>query len=561
MRIGEILQEMGVINEQQLNEALRESKRSGEFLGNTMIRLHMINELQLLEALSKQFSIPFYRTLRDITVPPEVINRVPVKFVNHYKFMPLSITEGTLKIAISNPLEAWTAEDIKLHLGFDTEMTLAPNREIADAIQKYYGVGAGTVDNILGGMDTAQKEKKIAETTSRPQEDVEKLGEEPTIVKLVDQILAKAIESKATDIHFEPYRNKVRVRCRLDGILFDITMPEKVKYLYPSVVSRIKIISGLDVLERRLPQDGRAKITYQGKNIDLRVSVIPGFYGENIAIRILPEKLTLSIEDVGILDTDIKKINELIHSSHGIIFLTGPTGSGKTTTLYALLTSINKDEIKIITIEDPVEYELENITQIQIDPKIDFGFVNALRSILRHDPDVMMVGEVRDQETAALAMRCALTGHLVFSTLHTNDAASGITRLVDMGIKPFLVSCAVKAFIAQRLVRVVCKKCKVEVKMEKPIRTANGYIDKYFKGKGCDDCKFTGYSGRTTIYELLIIDDDIRDMIMQKLPSFKIKEKVREKGAKTLLELGWEKVQLGVTTPDEILRVVETDEI
>jgi len=560
MKIGEILIEMGAITEQQLSQAMKDSKRSGEFLGAVLVRLQMISEHTLLEALSKQFSIPYYSTLRDIKIPDAVINKVPVKFVWHYKFIPLSLKDNILKIAFSNPLEAWPSEDIKLHLGFDAEMVLAPKREITEAIHKYYGIGADTVDNILGDMDTAQREKKIAETKSKPQEDVGKLAEGPTIVKLVDQIIAKAIESKATDIHFEPYRDKVRVRCRLDGVLFDLTMPERIKYLYPSVVSRVKIIAGLDIVERRLPQDGRAKVKYRGKDIGLRISIIPCFHGENVAIRILPENLDLKLKDVGILEDDIGKIKELIGSLNGIIFLTGPTGSGKTTTLYAFLTAVNKSEIKIITIEDPVEYELENITQIQVNPKIDFSFVNALRSILRHDPDVMMVGEVRDQETAGLAMRCALTGHLVFSTLHTSDSASGITRLIDMGVEPFLAASSVKAFMAQRLVRKICDKCKVEEKMEKPIKIEDVLVDKYYKGKGCQECKNTGYKGRTTIYELLVIDEDIRDMIMKGLPSTKIKERARAKGMKTLIESGWNKVKLGITTPEEILRVTEADE-
>ena len=560
MKLGDIFLQQGAITEKQLNEALKESRRSGELLGTTLIRLQMITERTLLEALSKQFNVSFYSSLRSIIVDLSVIDKVPVKFVWHYKFMPISLKGNILQIALSNPLEVWPSEDIKLHLGFDTEIILAPYKEIMEAIQKYYGVGADTVEKILGGMDTAQKDEKITESKQNLGEDIEKTGEDPTIVKLVDQIITKAVESRATDIHFEPYGEKVRVRCRLDGVLYNLSIPEKIKYLYLSVVSRIKIISGLDVLERRLPQDGRAKIKYRGKDIDLRISIIPGFYGESIVIRILPENPILKFEDLGILEGDIKKIKKLINSSHGIIFLTGPTGSGKTTTLYTSLMSINKDETKIITIEDPVEYALENITQIQVVPKINFTFANALRSILRHDPDVMMIGEVRDQETAGLAIRCALTGHLVLSTLHTNDSASGITRLIDMGIEPFLVASSVKAFMAQRLIRTVCKECKVDEKMEKPIETKNIRIDSYFRGKGCQDCKFTGYSGRVAIYELLIIDEDIKDMIMQRLPSSKIKEKAVEKGMKTLVESGWEKVKLGVTTPSEVLRVTEIED-
>ena len=560
MKLGDIFLQQGAITEKQLNEALKESRRSGELLGTTLIRLQMITERTLLEALSKQFNVSFYSSLRSIIVDLSVIDKVPVKFVWHYKFMPISLKGNILQIALSNPLEVWPSEDIKLHLGFDTEIILAPYKEIMEAIQKYYGVGADTVEKILGGMDTAQKDEKITESKQNLGEDIEKTGEDPTIVKLVDQIITKAVESRATDIHFEPYGEKVRVRCRLDGVLYNLSIPEKIKYLYLSVVSRIKIISGLDVLERRLPQDGRAKIKYRGKDIDLRISIIPGFYGESIVIRILPENPILKFEDLGILEGDIKKIKKLINSSHGIIFLTGPTGSGKTTTLYTSLMSINKDETKIITIEDHVEYALENITQIQVVPKINFTFANALRSILRHDPDVMMIGEVRDQETAGLAIRCALTGHLVLSTLHTNDSASGITRLIDMGIEPFLVASSVKAFMAQRLIRTVCKECKVDEKMEKPIETKNIRIDSYFRGKGCQDCKFTGYSGRVAIYELLIIDEDIKDMIMQRLPSSKIKEKAVEKGMKTLVESGWEKVKLGVTTPSEVLRVTEIED-
>jgi len=543
--IGETLLEKGIIKPEQLDEALKEQKRTGEYIGAVLIRLGFISEKQLLMALSEQFSIP-YQSIKDIPIDDKVVSSVSPKYVWHYKFMPLKLRGNLLTIAISNPLDIWLLEDIKLNLGYDVEVILTSEQEIRSSLRKYYGIGAETVEKIL------EREKFKPDKNTQAIENIEVIAEDASVIKLVNQIMTEAIQSCATDIHIEPYRDNVKVRYRIDGVLYDASIPPDMKYLHPAIVSRIKILSNLDVVERRLPQDGRAKIKIGEREIDLRISVLPSLYGENVVIRILPTQLLFSLKDLGFSDQDLEKIETLIKKPHGILFLTGPTGSGKTTTLYSCLSHINSPQIKIITIEDPVEYELKGITQIQISPKVGFSFANALRSILRHDPDIMMVGEVRDFETAELAIRTALTGHLVFSTLHTNDACSGVTRLLDMGIEPYLVASSVEAFIAQRLVRVICPKCKEEIK-EKSLNIEGSV----YRGKGCEDCKFTGYHGRTAIYEILFIDDPIRELILKKASAVEIKKKALNLGMKTLKDHGLEKVLEGKTTIEEVLRVVE----
>ena len=557
-KLGEILINMGVITKEQLFKALEGSRRTGEMIGKLLMKFGFITEDQLLQALSKQLDIPYYPNLKDLEIDENVIKTIPVKFVWHYKFMPLALTERVLQIAISNPLEVWPTEDIKLLLGYTTEIVLAPQTEIIEAIRKYYGVGAETVQRILEKKEPQKKKDEIV--TEAKVEDVEKGPEEASVIKLVDQIISTAISSRATDIHFEGYRDKVRIRCRVDGILYDLALPEDIKLLYPAIISRIKIISGLDVVEKRLPQDGRAKVRFQDNDIDMRISVIPSSHGENIVIRILPGKLIFKLEQLGFRKDDLDKLKTQIHLPTGIILLVGPTGSGKTTTLYACLSEIKTPDTKIITIEDPIEYEIDDLMQIQVATKINFTFANALRSILRHDPDIMMVGEIRDKETADLAIRSALTGHLIFSTLHTNDATSGVTRLIDMGVEPFLLVSSVKAFIAQRLVRIVCDKCKTEHDAKELFTKQKIPVEKYYRGAGCEECRFTGYKGRTAIYELFVISDKIEDLILKKASNQEMRRKAREIGMITLRETGWEKVKAGVTTPEEVLRVTDIEE-
>jgi len=556
-KLGQILLKMGAINETQLSEALVKCKKTGEIFGKVILELGHVTEEQLLLALSKQFDVPYYPTLRDIDIPEDVIKAVPVKFVWHYKFMPLAIKDNILTLAISDPLEIWSTEDIKLLLGYGTDVVLTPSSEVLEAIHKYYGVGAETVQRILEEKGPEEKKEDSAGTKV---EDIEKTAGGASVIKLVDQIFMSAIKSKATDIHLEAFHDKIKIRCRVDGILYDLALPSEIKQLYPAMVSRIKIISGLDVVEKRIPQDGRVKIKFHGSEIDLRISVIPVSRGENIVIRILPSEMVYDINELGFLEDDLEKVKTIIHMPIGVIFLAGPTGSGKTTTLYTCLNEIKSADTKIITIEDPMEYEMDDVMQIQILPKVGLTFASALRSILRHDPDIIMIGEVRDKETAELSVRSALTGHLIFSTIHTNDATSGVARLVDMGIEPFLLVSAVKTFIAQRLVRIICDKCKEEHSMEGISQAQRIPIKKHYKGKGCEACRYTGYKGRTAIHEVFLLDKEIQEMVLKGASSQELRKKAKENGMRTLRENGWIKVEKGITSIEEVLRVTDSDD-
>ncbi len=563
LKLGELLIKKGVVTQAQLEVALREHTKTGELLGKSLVRLGFITEEQLLMTLAEQLSIQFIPSLKDKTVPDQVIKAVPARFVWHYKFMPLALRGDLLTIAISNPLDVWPTEDIKFHLGFEVEVVLAVETEIMAAIKTYYGLGAAIVEGILDKKDEGPKKQDESVTVL---DSPEKMAQDASVVRLVNQLLAEAIQSRATDIHIEPYRDRVKVRYRIDGILYDVPVPDTIKQLHLAITSRIKIISNMDIVERRLPQDGRAKVKLGEMDVDLRISIIPTLYGENLVIRVLPTQMLFSMADLGLSPQDLEMIEELIQKPHGIIFLTGPTGSGKTTTLYSFLSRLNKPDVKIITVEDPIEYDLTGVTQLQVNTKIGLTFASALRNLLRHDPDIMMVGEVRDLETAELAIRTALTGHLVFSTLHTNDASSGVTRLVDMGMEPYLVASSVQAFIAQRLVRTICPDCKEKVALKDVMKEKEDtkeqleIIEKpthIYKGKGCENCKFTGYRGRVAIYEILLMNEQLRQLVLDKATAHQIKKKAIEMGLRTLLREGWGKIKDGLTTPEEVLRVTE----
>ncbi len=531
--LGEILINKGFITKEQLSEALKKSPENEEILGKALIKAGHLKEGQLLEVLAEQFRMPFFPRLKERPISQEAVKAVPVKFVQHYGFMPLELKDKTLTIAVSNPMDVWLAENIKLDLGFNVQRVLSTRAEIEEAIHKHYGMVAGTVDRII----TGKKDDKETLIAKEKVEDIEKSAEEASVINLVNQILSEAIRLRATDIHIEPYLNKVHLRYRIDGILREFRVPEDIYYIEPAIVSRIKIMSILDVVEHRIPQDGRTKVRLQdGQEVDLRISIIPGYFGENVVIRILPTQILLDLDAIGFDPNDLQKIKKALQKPHGIILLTGPTGSGKTTTLYASLSRLNKPEVKIISIEDPVEYALEGITQIQVNPKVGLTFANTLRSVLRHDPDIMMIGEIRDSETADLAIRSALTGHLVFSTLHTNDAPAGIARLLDMGIEPFLLASSLEILIAQRLIRLLCPICK---------------------GKGCDNCSDTGYKGRRAIFEILAIDDEIRQMIVARKTASELRTKAQQLGMRSLKDAGMQLVQEGLTTQEEIMRVVE----
>jgi len=570
LRLGDILIEKKIIAPEDLKRALAEQQRTGELLGRLLIKMGFITEKQMLQALAEQQGIAFV-DLKKTKIEENAIKSVPAKLAWYYKIMPVSIDGNVLTVAISNPFDMWPMDDLETNLGYRIEKILATSADIHEAINRFYGVGAETIERILA--EEGSREAGKVEVVGREKvEDLEKMAEDASVIKLVNQILHQAIGERVTDIHIEHFRNEVTLRYRVDGILYDRPVSENIAHLYPAIVSRIKVMSSLDIVERRLPQDGRAKVKIGKSEYELRVSVIPMLYGENIVIRILPTVMLFSMAKLGMSKRDLEVVEEIIQKPHGVIFVTGPTGSGKTTTLYACLSKLNTRERKIITIEDPIEYELNKISQTQINPRINLTFARMLRSMLRHDPDVMMVGEVRDFETAEITIQTALTGHLVFSTLHTNDAASGVARLLNIGLEPYLITSSVEAFIAQRLVRVVCEECKEKVSLRgreaaeaisgiasSPSAPRNDKANNVviYRGKGCKACSNTGYRSRTGIYEILLLNEEIRKLILRKASADEIETKAIEMGMRTLRQDGLEKVLAGVTTPEEVMRVTQ----
>jgi type II secretion system protein E len=561
--IGKMLLEGGLISPEQLEIGLNEQRKSKDFICTTLVKLGYISEEKAFSVLSHQLNIPYLK-LKDIDIETSVIQKVPAKFASHYKIIPVEFKNNVLTVAMSDPLDVRTLDDIRLLLGLEVKGVLSSELEIQQAIRKYYGVGAETLEKIIA-QKSAYEELRVKEAKV---EDLEALVEDASIIKFVNQVMSEAIRDRATDIHLEPFQNELRTRFRIDGVLYDINIPDTIKYFHPAIVSRIKIMAGLNIAERRLPQDGRMEIKVNNEDVDLRISTLPTAFGEAVHIRILSSKFFLDLEKLGLLPEDLKIVEEVIHRPHGIIFVTGPTGSGKSTTLYASLSRINLSQIKIITIEDPIEYQLRGVNQIQVIPQIGLNFATALRHMLRHDPDVMMVGEVRDYETAEIAIRSALTGHLVFSTLHTNDASGAVTRLLDMGIEPFLVSSSLECLIAQRLVRLICPECKVPLKSKDEIlQQIKGDIDfdpkevNLFEGKGCQKCRFTGYLGRTAIYEILTVFEPIRELILNRASSQQIKQKAVFLGMRTLRQDGLRKVLKGLTTLTEVVRVTQQEEL
>jgi type II secretory ATPase GspE/PulE/Tfp pilus assembly ATPase PilB-like protein len=559
--IGELLVREGIITPEQLDMALKEQVRSPGFLCRTLVEMHFAAEERVYESLSNKINTPYVRLkYRDIS--PAVIKKIPASFASHYKIVPLEFTDHSITIATSTPLDAHALDDMRFLLNLEIKAVLAGHVDVEEAIRKYYGVGAETLEKIMDKADTGPSVQQGAA------EEISEVTEEASIVKFVNQILCEAIKDRATDIHLEPFKDELRTRFRIDGMLYDISIPETIKHFHQAIVSRIKIMARLNIAERRLPQDGRLQIktTVQGE-VDLRVSTLPTVFGEAIHLRVLSSGFFLQLENLGLSRDNMEKIEKAIRKPHGILFVTGPTGSGKSTTLYACMARINSSGIKIITIEDPVEYQMRGISQLQVNPQISFTFATALRHMLRHDPDVMMVGEVRDFDTAEIAIRSALTGHMVLSTLHTNDAAGAVTRLLDMGIEPFLVSSSLECLVAQRLVRVLCSACKVPVEASdealKEIRKEI-YVDSaqavLFENKGCPECRFTGYRGRTGIHEVMTMTEAIRQMMLERASSQQIKSRAIKEGMLTLRQDGFRKVLEGQTTFTEIMRVTQQEE-
>ena len=554
----------GHLNKDALEPLVKEAQESSSGLPVILGKYNIIPEAQILKILSEELNLP-YQELKSTAADKAIIDKISLKIASYYKFFPLGLNNRVLTIAVSYPLDLKIQDEIRTQLGYDIAMVLSPAEDIADALKRNYGLAAETLEGISSAEETGASSLGIG---AEAVEDIEKLAGDASVIKLVNQIILEGWKKRSTDIHIEPYRGGVHLRYRIDGLLYDANVPAEIKNFLSAIISRIKIMSNLNIVERRLPQDGRAVVRIQEHMLDLRISTIPTPFGESLVIRLLPANMLFSLEKLGLPKKDLQAFEMLIQKPHGVIFVTGPTGSGKTTTLYTCLSRINTRDRKIITIEDPIEYEMSGITQIQVIPEIGLDFARGLRSILRHDPDVIMVGEVRDLETAEIAIRVALTGHLVFSTLHTNDAASGITRLIDIGLEPYLLSSSVEAFIAQRLIRVICQNCKYEDKsapgeLKSEISRESGLAVsevKVYRGKGCASCNSTGFFGRTAIYEILILDDEIRSLVVKKTPSNQIKKLAVSKGMRTLRQDGWQKVTSGITTPEEIMKVASASE-
>ena len=564
--LSEALIAKDLVKKGDLDFLLKESGSTGVNLAQMIITKGLLPEKDILVLLSEKLGLLYVDT-KDIPIDKSVISNVPVKIASYYRFLPIEIKDKVLTLAVSWPLDIKVQDEIRMQLGLDIEMVLSSTNDILDGLKKYYGLAAETMEDIIA--QAGEGEALLPEGSSEHIEDIEKLADDASVIKLVNQIILEGWRKRATDIHIEPYRESVVLRYRIDGILYDAGVPPQMKNFLHAIISRIKIMSNLNIVERRLPQDGRAVVKVKDCVLDLRISTMPTPFGESVVVRILPTQMLFGLEKLGLSKIDLQVFEGVIQKPHGIIFVTGPTGSGKTTTLYTCLNRINTKDRKIITIEDPIEYEMNGITQIQVMPEIGLDFARGLRSILRHDPDVIMVGEVRDLETAEIAIRVALTGHLVYSTLHTNDAASGITRLVDIGVEPYLVSSSVQAFIAQRLIRLICPDCKYEDEKAPPelkeiitkeLGLKSVHEVKIYRGKGCPNCNFTGFFGRTAIYEILLIDDLMKDLILKKAPSGSINRAAISRGMRTLRQDGWHKTISGFTTPEEVMRVTSVAE-
>ena len=559
--LRQLLIQTGLLNEAQVTEFLVSQTNSGQSLVSALIKSGAVTEEKLLEGLARALHLPFTRIL-DTEINSDARARVPTKVVFQYNVMPMRSEDGLLLVATNDPFNITMVEALRMVTHCRVQLALSTEADILKALKRYYGVGADTLDELMQkdvvDIDAAQQITK---------EDLESGDQEASVVKFVNQIIWEAFKERSTDIHLEPMENDLRIRYRVDGVLHQTPVPPQLKRFQAAIISRIKVMANMDIAERRLPQDGRINVRSGGEEIDVRVSTIPTAYGESVSLRLLTRSsIFLGLDKLGLSPRDEKTIRHLVELPHGIILVTGPTGSGKSTSLYAFLSTINSIDQRIITIEEPIEYELPGVNQIQVKPDIGLTFASGLRHILRQDPDVIMVGEIRDLETAEIGIRAALTGHLVFSTLHTNDAAGAITRLLDMGIEPFLVSSSVEALIAQRLIRTICQKCREQYQPDAEFLREVGFpqdnIDKvkFYRGRGCEECRFTGYRGRSGIYEILTMTESLRPLIIERRSSSTIKQAALSHGMKTLRDDGWEKVKMGWTTVEEVARVTQEDE-
>jgi len=564
--LGQMLIEAGLITEKQLEEALKEQVKTGRFLGRILVDKGYIDEKELKRILSMQAGIEMI-DLKNTVIDKNAINVFPSALAKTYTVLPIKLEKNVLTLAVGDTLSLNIQDDISFILGYKIKMVLADEEDIKENINVYYGSEIETIDDLIKWISQDMSEMEELETIASASGEyatitsLEEIATLPPVVKLFDLILLQTVRDNASDVHLEPFENDFRVRYRVDGVLYDMVHPPK--GLAFALFCRFKIMASMDIAERRLPQDGRIELSVMGRPVDLRVNTVPTVFGECLAIRVLDRGKTIfDMENLGLLPRDMEIVEKLIHKPHGIILATGPTGCGKTTTLYALLRKLNTPEVKLITTEDPVEYMLEGAVQVPVKESIGLTFAACIRSILRQDPDIILVGEVRDFDTAQMAIQSSLTGHLVLSTLHTNDAPTTIMRLVDMKVEPFLLASTIEGIIAQRLVRVLCPRCKQEYRPTKQEIIELGLSDeqvekmKFYKPVGCPFCR-GGYKGRTGIFEILIPNEDLWRAVLENRPLGEIREiAVKECKMKTLVEDGIEKINLGITSVEEVMKEV-----
>jgi general secretion pathway protein E len=554
--LGQMLQERGLLSEEDLKNALALQQERKDKLGRILIDLGYVAERDVLSVLSEQLNVPLFKG--EYPAVPIEATRLPYRFLRAFHTIPVHIESDVLSLVMADPLDLETQSAVRLRTGFSLSLNLGSETEIAEQLEKLYGGDESGGEKLI---------ETVGEAFGADEENIEHLRDlasEVPVIRMVNLIISRAVESRASDIHIEPFERELRLRYRVDGVLHKIDPPPS--QLRAAIISRIKLMAKLNIAERRLPQDGRIKLKVLGREIDLRVSTLPTMYGESVVMRILDQSNSslIDLRRLGFPEDSYDKICDMTSRPHGIFLVTGPTGSGKTTTLYSALKRINITDRKIITIEDPVEYQMDGINQIHVNPQIGLTFAAGLRSIVRQDPDVIMIGEIRDLETAEIAIRSALTGHLVFSTLHTNDAPSAITRLVDMGVEDYLLASSLIGILAQRLVRVNCNGCtQAEVVPTAPLKEAGfpanelGASILLKRGRGCPRCGHSGYESRLGIYELLDIDEEMRSLMVTKADSTVLKAQAIRSGMRTLKEDGWNKVLAGITTADEVLRVTQ----
>ncbi len=562
-RLGDLLVADGLLSPEQLQKALVEQKGSTDKLGSILIRLGFINEEQLIGFLSRQYGVPSI-TLSQLEIDSEVLKLVPAAIAKKYEVLPVRRMGNSLALAMADPTNVFALDDISFMTNLQVLPLVASQTAIKKAIDRSYESKTEAIASVMQDMSTDLANVEVVEGDEEGSKvdvfELKESADEAPVVKLVNMVLGDAIQKGASDIHFESYEKVFRIRFRMDGVLHEMLAPPK--RLESAILSRIKIMSNLDIAERRLPQDGRIKLRYNSREIDFRVSTLPTIFGEKAVLRILDkEALKLDLTQLGFDAWSLEKFSAAIHQPYGMVLITGPTGSGKTTTLYSAIHTINAPEHNIMTAEDPVEYNLKGVNQVQINEGVGRTFAAALRSFLRQDPDVILVGETRDLETAQISIRAALTGHLVFSTLHTNDCPSTIARLLDMGIPPFLVASSLLLILAQRLGRKICKACKEAYEGDEASLVPYGHVPTgvgkvtFYKGKGCPACSFTGMKGRVAIYEVMVISEELRDAILRNAPTAELRQLAQAQGMKSLRQAGLQKVLDGTTTIEEVLRV------